>query len=63
MSLPTLRNSVQTLQRALQARAKAEPCYCFYSPWDKDCRVEGLVKASLYHAYAGCARVGRVSYG
>ena len=29
MSLPTLRNSVQTLQKALQAKAKAEPSY----PW------------------------------
>ena len=47
MSLPTLRNSVQTPQKALQAKAKAEPSYCFYSLRDKDCRVEGLALPCL----------------
>ena len=42
MSLPTLRNSVQTLQMTLQAKAKAEPGYRFYSLWDKVCRRDVL---------------------
>ena len=49
MSLPTLRNSVQTLQKALQAKAKAEPSYRFYSLWDKVYR-----RDVLWDAYHHC---------
>jgi len=49
MSLPTLRNSVQTLQKALQAKAKAEPRYRFYSLWDKVYR-----RDVLWDAYRHC---------
>ena len=45
MSLPTLRNSVQTLQMTLQAKAKAEPGYRFYSLWDKVYRRDVLREA------------------
>jgi len=49
MSLPTLHNSVQTLQTTLQAKAKAEPCYRFYSLWDKIYR-----RDVLWDAYRRC---------
>ena len=49
MSLPTLRNSVQTLQKALRAKAKAEPGYRFYSLWDKVYR-----RDVLWEAYRHC---------
>jgi RNA-directed DNA polymerase len=45
MSLPTLRNSVEKLQTALQAKAKAEPDYRFYSLWDKVYRRDVLREA------------------
>ena len=45
MSLPTLHVSVRKLQMALQAKAKAEPSYRFYSLWDKVCRHDVLWKA------------------
>jgi RNA-directed DNA polymerase len=45
MSLPTLCNSVQKLQMALQAKAKAEPHYRFYSLWDKVWRQDVLCEA------------------
>ena len=38
MSLPTPRSRVQKLQTSLQAKAKAEPAFRFYSLWDKVCR-------------------------
>jgi len=44
-SLPTLLSSVQKLQTALQAKAKAEPSYRFYSLWDKICREDVLWEA------------------
>ena len=37
-SLPTLNDSVRTLQTALQTKAKSEPAARFYSLWDKVCR-------------------------
>jgi RNA-directed DNA polymerase len=49
MSLPTLQNSVQKLQTALQAKAKAERSYRFYSLWDKVCR-----RDVLHAAYRHC---------
>jgi len=49
MSLPTLHDSVQKLQMALQAKAKAEPSYRFYSLWDKVCR-----RDVLWNAYRHC---------
>jgi RNA-directed DNA polymerase len=49
MSLPTLLDSVQKLQMALQAKAKAEPSYRFYSLWDKVYR-----RDVLWDAYRHC---------
>ena len=42
MSLPTSTKTVQTLQTSLQAKAKAEPAFRFYSLWDKVCRADVL---------------------
>ncbi len=42
MSLPTSSVTVQTLQTSLQAKAKAEPAFRFYSLWDKVCRADVL---------------------
>ena len=42
MSLPTSSSTVQTLQTSLQAKAKAEPAFRFYSLWDKVCRADVL---------------------
>jgi RNA-directed DNA polymerase len=53
MSLPTLLESVQKLQMALQAKAKAEPSYRFYSLWDKVHRPD-----MLYDAYRHCRTNG-----
>jgi hypothetical protein len=53
MSLTTLLQSVQKLQTALQAKAKAEPSYRFYSLWDKVCR-----KDVLWQAYRRCRANG-----
>ena len=49
MSLPTLLDSVQKLQKALQAKAKAEPNYRFYSLWDKVYR-----RDVLWQVYRHC---------
>jgi group II intron reverse transcriptase/maturase len=53
MSLPTPETTVQKLQIALQAKAKSEPGYRFYSLWDKVCRRDVLIEA-----YQRCRRNG-----
>ena len=45
MSLTTSRLSVEKLQNSLQAKAKLEPSYRFYSLWDKVCREDVLREA------------------
>src|SRR3990167_7024587 len=50
-SLPTPQEKVQKLQNSLQAKAKAEPAFRFYSLWDKVCRLD-----VLQEAYCRCAR-------
>ncbi|MGH8338008.1 MAG: reverse transcriptase domain-containing protein, partial [Gammaproteobacteria bacterium] len=45
MSLSTSRLSVEKLQNSLQAKAKLEPSYRFYSLWDKVCREDVLREA------------------
>ena len=42
---------VQKLQTSLQAKAKAEPAFRFYSLWDKVCRADVLEEA-----YRACRR-------
>lgn len=44
-SLPTPKEKVQKLQNSLQAKAKAEPAFRFYSLWDKICRADVLQEA------------------
>ncbi|MBK5937658.1 group II intron reverse transcriptase/maturase [Halorhodospira halophila] len=51
--LPTPQERVRTLQTSLQAKAKAEPAFRFYSLWDKVCRFD-----VLYVAYRRCRRNG-----
>lgn len=51
--LTTPHERVQKLQTSLQAKAKAEPAYRFYSLWDKVCRAD-----VLYEAYRACHRNG-----
>ena len=43
--LPTPRERVRKLQTSLQAKAKAEPAFRFYSLWDKICRPDRGVSA------------------
>jgi retron-type reverse transcriptase len=45
MSLPTPVSTVEKLQTALQAKAKAAAGYRFYTLWDKVCRLDVLVEA------------------
>jgi RNA-directed DNA polymerase len=45
VSLPTSLNSVEKLQSSLQAKAKSEPSYRFYSLWDKIFREDILRNA------------------
>lgn len=57
MSLGTP-NTVETLQTSLQAKAKTEPGYRFYSLWDKICREDVLAEAyRRCHANAGASGV------
>jgi RNA-directed DNA polymerase len=63
MSLPTLLNTVQKLQKALQAKAKAEPNYRFYSLWDKIYRRDVLWQAYRHcRANNGAPGVDRVTF-
>lgn len=50
-SLTTPQEKVQKLQNSLQAKAKAEPTFRFYSLWDKICRAD-----VLQEAYCRCER-------
>ena len=43
--LPSLQDRVRRLQTSLQAKAKAEPAYRFYTLWDKVCRPDVLAEA------------------
>jgi RNA-directed DNA polymerase len=45
IGLPSLRDRVRKLQTSLQAKAKAEPAYRFYTPWDKVCRADVRAEA------------------
>lgn|SRR6185437_7949816 len=45
VSLSTSRKTVEKLQSSLQAKAKSEPGYRFYSLWDKICREDILGEA------------------
>ena len=49
--LLTPQEKVQKLQNLLQAKAKAEPAYRFYTLWDKVCRAD-----VLQEAYCRCER-------
>jgi len=63
MSLPTLLQSVEKLQKALQAKAKAEPSYRFYSLWDKVCRKDVLWQAYQHcRANGGAPGVDRIAF-
>lgn len=63
MSLSTSRNSVEKLQRSLQAKAKLEPSFRFYSLWDKICRTDVLREAyRRSRANAGAPGVDGVRY-
>jgi RNA-directed DNA polymerase len=63
MSLPTPLDRVAKLQAALQAKAKAEAGYRFYSLWDKVCRRDVLVEAyRRCRANGGAAGVDRVTF-
>lgn len=64
MSLRTLVSTVRKLQTALQAKAKAEPGYRFYSLWDKVHRSEVLREAyRRCRANGGAAGVDRRTFG
>jgi retron-type reverse transcriptase len=63
MGLPTPAATVETLRTSLQAKAKAEPAFRFYSLWDKICRKDVLQDAyGRCRANAGAAGVDRVSF-
>ena len=52
-SLTTPLDRVRRLQTSLQAKAKAEPAFRFYTLWDKVCREDVLSEA-----YGACRRNG-----
>ena len=55
-SLTTPLDRVRRLQTSLQAKAKAEPTFRFYTLWDKVCREDVLSEA-----YGACCRNGGVA--
>lgn len=60
---PAKAGKVQKLQRALLAKAKAEPDYRFYSLWDKICREDVLHEAFVRcRRNAGAAGVDKESF-
>ncbi len=63
MSLPTSRKSVEKLQSSLQAKAKSEPSYRFYSLWDKICRADVLQEAyRRSRANAGAPGIDNIDF-
>ena len=63
MGLSTSRLSVEKLQNSLQAKAKLEPSYRFYSLWDKICREDVLREAyRRSRANAGASGVDGVDF-
>ena len=63
MSLSTSRISVEKLQSSLQAKAKSEPSYRFYSLWDKICREDVLHEAyRRSRANAGASGVDGIDF-
>lgn len=63
VSLPTSRNSVEKLQSSLQAKAKSEPSYRFYSLWDKIYREDVLREAyRRSRANAGAPGVDGINF-
>ena len=63
MSLPTPTQTVKKLQLSLQAKAKAEPAFRFYSLWDKVCRKDVLQEAfERCRANAGASGVDRETF-
>ena len=63
MSLSTSRNSVEKLQSSLQAKAKSDRSYRFYSLWDKICRTDVLQEAyRRSRANAGAPGVDGVDF-
>jgi RNA-directed DNA polymerase len=63
VSLPTSRKSVEKLQSSLQAKAKSEPSYRFYSLWDKICRVDVLQEAyRRSRANAGAPGIDNIDF-
>src|SRR6185312_196278 len=63
VSLSTSRKSVEKLQSSLQAKAKSEPSFRFYSLWDKVCRGDVLREAyRRSRANAGSPGVDGVAF-
>ena len=63
VSLSTSHISVEKLQSSLQAKAKLEPSYRFYSLWDKICRGDVLLQAyRKSHANGGAPGVDGVDF-